>query len=174
MDNYNFKSINGNDFNFNIQDRDSVRVLNAGYIITPEGCFIPISDKESHADVFSRFLSKYLDQNIRLESINAAVKLTNLGFIVYFGIKPTDMKSVINNNFSRTGFGIMMLPSDISDIPKSQKDAVIDLINSNKSLFGDRKILDIEYYSFIDQSGKSVQHSEEKIIDLMIKKDERK
>ncbi len=146
------KSINGNDFEFEVcnLDEDLVSVLQAGYIITLEGEFIPVKDNEYHKDVFSNYLNKYLENNplINYNSNEAMQALVNINHIVYYGIKPQVINNIYENRGGNTGgFGILIVPENyLGVITSDQIKSIKILLDSNKSIFGNSEKILLEIY----------------------------
>lgn len=146
------KSINGNKFLFRTQKSETISVLSAGYIITPDGHFVNVKDHEDHGDIFSQYLSKYLEEYISLQSMEAATRLTELDHIVYYGIKVNDMKYIYGNQRSSTsGFGVLIFPNDLTHVSVEQKKACIDLIETNKSIFGYGERIELKFHQIIQE-----------------------
>lgn len=105
-------NIFGEKFEYEVVEKEYVDVLAAGYIITPEGEFIEVKDDNSHGDVFSKYLAKYLKESVvkYYETIKATGKLISLNHIVYLGIKTIDMKEIYKNSGQNNGYGILIIP----------------------------------------------------------------
>ncbi len=146
----NIKNINDELFPFRVEDERFVSVLAAGYIITPDGEFIDVRDEEDHASVFSNYIRSYLDDTSRSDedTIHALISLTKLNHIAYMGIKMKDKKAEQSDN---KGYGVMVVPDNMSSLTEEQKRACLILRDKNKSIFGNRKIMDIEIYNFNDE-----------------------
>lgn len=157
--NFKLKSINDNLFNFRIEDKSFISVLNPGYIINLDGNFIDVKDNEDHSQIFSSYLRSYLEnENMsELSSINAAKVLIQLNHIVYFGVKSSDK---INSGNSQEGLGVLILPNNLDNITTNQKEAIKDFLNTNKSIFGKGKkiVLDIDTFD-----GK-IKYTEEELL----------
>lgn len=149
-----FKSINGNDFIFKYTESNFISPLEGGYIITPSGEFIPVKDDEDHSTVFSDYLSKYLEKYINLQTIEAAIMLGENNHIVYMGIKTSDMRDVNRRNGTCEGFGILIFPKNIRGITPEQKESCGLLIASNKSIFGNREKIPMQYHSLSAEGSK--------------------
>ena len=56
------KNISGEYFEFEVENKDGggVNVLEAGYIITPDGDFILVPKDIEHSKIFSEYINKYL------------------------------------------------------------------------------------------------------------------
>ncbi len=146
------KSIKGNDFEFEVCNlaEEIISVLQAGYIITPEGDFIPVNDDEYHKDVFTNYLNKYLENNPLAsyssnEALNALIKINH---IVYYGIKPQVINNVYENRGGNTGgFGLLILPKNYLDVmTNEQRKSTKVLLDSNKSIFGNSEKILLEIY----------------------------
>lgn len=143
----NIKSINGRDFSFEITDEDSISVLDGGYIITPDGKFINIADKESHEDIFNVYLNKYLCNNIYInyELFKAISELTEYNHTIYFGIKTSDINNIYSQNGNNNGFGVFIFPRKIELLTNASKKACIKLISTNKSIFGNYEKIELHF-----------------------------
>ena len=141
MEEKQYLSINGNPFIYRNTDIQWISPLEGGYIITPEGNFIPVKDSDDHSTIFSEYLSKYLEKKINLETMKAIIMLTQNNHIVYMGIKLSDMKDIYKQNGTSEGFGIIIFPSDINNLNNNQKQSCIELILSNKRIFVSNKKL---------------------------------
>jgi len=146
------KDINGNEFLFRTLETNFISVLDAGYIINPEGNFINVKDSDDHGDIFSQYLTKYLnsDRQIQLCSIEAAIELAKVGHIAYYGIKTKDCASVYANKLGRgisQGCGVIIIPKTIEDLTLEQKDSLLKLLETNKSIFGTGEKLELEIHN---------------------------
>ena len=151
-----FKSINGNDFIFRYIESNFISPWQAGYIITPNGEFIPYEKNEDHSAVFSSYLTKYLDREIDLETIEATKLLVKNMHIVYMGLtKTSDLKDELGYKGSSEGCGLLIFPQDTEEItPETtiritpeQKIACELFIGSNKRLFSDEEKVPMQYHS---------------------------
>lgn len=149
------KRYDGTEFEFKVAEKNSISVLEPGYIITPDGEFIPVTDKENHGDIFSKYLTKYLNssEELNLEALEACRELLKLNHIVYIGIRGRNMKIVYTNGGGRSrDFGMFLLPENYQqNLTKEQKASSLTLLNTNKSIFGNRPIMDINIQYFNDQ-----------------------
>lgn len=158
------KSLSGETFKFRIEERAYISVLEAGYAITPDGEFIPVKDSEDHRDIYSVYLDHYLgdenrylvneileipkDVNVKLslESMEAMTVLTKLNHIVYFGVKISDVKTILNNG-NNDGFGVLILPDNYeSSLTEEQKQSLLDLLATNRSIFGGGKKIEVQIH----------------------------
>ncbi len=147
----NINQIIGNQFTFETCDKNYISVLEAGYIIDQEGDFISVKDREDHADKFTKYLAYCLGESQcrNLTSIDAARCLTELGCIVYFGLKTMDTKKIYGEKKGLTdGFTVLILPTNLDLITDNQKDSIVRLLNTNKSIFGNHPILDLQCVTF--------------------------
>lgn len=132
-----FSSINGNYFDFQAKaDDEEIHVLQTGYIVSKTGEIVAINNSDSHSDIISNFLFRYLESNdfVNYEIIEGAKKLTDLNFVVYLGTKLKDAYGGLNQD----ALSILLVP-DLKDISTEQKDFINDLINSNKPRFSFKK-----------------------------------
>lgn len=145
-----FKNIYGKEFEFRTIDKDFISVLSGGYAIAPDGQFIDVLDEEDHSNIFSDFLYRYLDSPKKevLDTLESSRKLTELGFVVYLGIKTTDMKEVAKNYGSLDGYSILFLPEDYENLPDIQKDSCDALMKTNRSLFGNYERVNVSFHVF--------------------------
>lgn len=99
------KNINEESFLYHVANKNEISILNAGYIITPDGDFIEVKDTDSHGIIFSDYLNKYLDRNTTktIDVLEASKELNLLNHIVYLGIKTEDVKQVYTNKSSLEG-----------------------------------------------------------------------
>ena len=144
------RDVEGNFFKADVSNLIDITVLAAGYIITPDGEFIGIEDDEDHGDKFSCYLREYLKDNrfVGLITFDAALYLTQLGHIVYFGIKMEDMSGVyFQKSGSTKGLAVLYLPDDLDVITSEQKQAVVKLLNTNKPIFGNHPIIELVFYT---------------------------
>jgi len=139
MEDSKFYSINNNEFtiDFEIKNGQNANVRDLGYIIVPDGRLITIEYGNTHGKAIAEYLSKFLEQDIsKYIPLNQAKEiLTNEGHILYVG---TGGVGYTNKNTSISGSntlrGIIYLPDNIT---KNQAKDIIDLLNTNKSLFGE-------------------------------------
>ena len=141
------ESINGNEFEFRVEEKDNVSVLSGGYIITPSGDFVNVLDNEDHSDVFSCYLGLYLENPQRQaeDTIHALRSLTKLNHICYTGIKLGDNYIEGNNE---KGYALLVLPSDISGLTLEQKKSCLDFFRTNKSIFGNYEKVELQIRDF--------------------------
>lgn len=128
-------------------------VLDAGYIILKDGKFVKIDQSQDHDDVFSYFITLYLELPAFKEfgSGKAAMKLNDLGLPVYFGIKSRYLGELESKGFTENysqniefnalekkgGTFILSLPVDDSGIclTDKQKKSVQSLLASYEEVF---------------------------------------
>lgn len=136
------KNINGEEFEFEVENSTGggVSVLEPGYIITPDGEFIPIYNGVDHNVVFSDYFNKYLANKTPIlnESTEAMMELVKINHIVYYGLREVELASIYNDgNIDKEGIGYLLLPINYQEIlTKSQKESIQLLLSSNKSIFG--------------------------------------
>lgn len=97
MENKELENINGDYFSFRVREREWVSVLEAGYIITPDGSFVNVLDSEDHSNIFTNYIRCYMGiHNGRVfQTMEAIQELTSLGHIAYLGLKPVDMRNMM-------------------------------------------------------------------------------
>lgn len=150
-------SVYGNKFLFRIEDKDSISVLSAGYAITPKGEFVNVLDDEDHSNVFSNYLRDYLEKPDREEedSLHAMISLTKLHHVAYSGIKLGD--NIREGNVNQ-GYALLVFPDDLSVLTDEQKESCLEFFGTNKSLFGNRKKVELQIHNF-----KGEQFTEEEL-----------
>ncbi len=142
---------------------DYLSVLSAGYIITPDGNCIFISDQSDHSDVCSNYIYQFLETKyIFYQSTEAIQILTTEPFscVVYNGIRPKDLKQVYQEHTNAEGYGIFFLPIT-KELTEEQKIACQNLLNSNCSIFGNHEKIEL---SFGYINGKEISKDEFKSI----------
>ncbi len=147
-------NINGSSFHAEVSEPNEISVLEGGYIITPNGYFIPVKDNEDHADKFTSYLVQYLEdfKYHNLNSIEAAKVLSSLGHIVYFGLKMKDNQNIFcEKNGMTDGYAVVLLPSNLDMVTIAQKSSIISLLNTNKSIFGNHPILELQCTNFTSE-----------------------
>ena len=152
------KSQNDNFFDFRVEEKDSISVLAAGYIITPEGKFVNVLDSEAHSNVFSNYLRAYTEDIYRPEedTFHAIRSLTKLNHIAYMGIKLGDP---VFNSGDNQGYALLVLPDDLSSLTNEQRHACLMLFECNKSIFSSSKKVELEIHDFANK-----EYSEEELI----------
>lgn len=152
------KNIKNEEFEYEVVDvtEESVSVLEPGYVITPDGEFIPIYNGEDHNVVFSDYFNKYLDNKIPVlhESTEAMVDLVKINHIVYYGLREAELATIYNDgNVDQEGVGYLLLPIHFQEVlTEEQKEAIKVLLATNKSLFGDYEKMHIRVRETINGS----------------------
>lgn len=130
---------------------DYISVLAAGYIITPSGMCVIVPDDKDHSDVFSTYIYKYLEKQYSFYQLTEAIEILTgdpCNCVVYCGIRPGDVIALhnpqINKKYNSEGWGVLFFPIK-SELTEEQKMACQSLISSNKSLFGDREKIPLQY-----------------------------
>lgn len=151
MEKITLTSILGNEFEMEGSNyNDYISTMAAGYIIRPDGKCVVIPDGCDHADISSNYIQKYLEKSyIFYQSTEAIQVLTNEPFncVVYNGLRPQDIKSIYAPKISQSyteGYGIIFLPIN-TEMTLEQKLACNELINSNKSIFGEGEKLPLTF-----------------------------
>lgn len=145
------RSYYNNSFPFRVEEVDSVSVLCGGYVITPDGQFINVLDSEDHGNVFSDYLRSYLEEPHRQEedSLHAMISLTKLNHIVYSGIKLGD--HVLEGDLDQ-GYALLVFPDDLDVLTDEQKKSCLKLFETNKSIFGGYKKVELQIHDFANKS----------------------
>lgn len=145
------KSYYNNSFLFRVEEKEDISVLCGGYTITPEGQFVNVLDNEDHGSIFSTYLRAYLEDLYRNEedSLHAMISLTKLNHIVYSGIKLGDC--VVEGDLEQ-GYALLVFPDDLSVLTNAQKKGCLALFASNKSIFGNRKKVELQIHDFSNRS----------------------
>lgn len=140
------KTITGKEFSFKTEDKDNISVLCPGYVITPDGEFVDIKDNEDHSSVFTDYLKEYLEEpnQTYLDIIRGIRLLTELNHIVYLGVRPEDVNRFLNAQ--PTDMGYIILPDDSEKITPEQAQSCLNLIETNKSKFGNYNIINISFH----------------------------
>ncbi len=138
------KNISGEYFEFEVENKDGggVNVLEAGYIITPDGDFILVPKDIEHSKIFSEYINKYLvnKTNTTYESNEAMIALIKVNHVVYYGLRMRDIVNLYDKNGNQDGVGLLILPENYKEIlTKEQKKSINILLESNKSIFGNRE-----------------------------------
>lgn len=159
----------GGTFKFRVEPREYISVLVGGYIITPEGEFILVKDNENHSDIFTDYIYKYLgEENLHvineileipsdiersssLDVLECSKILLSLGNIIYFGLKPEDAISACKQG-GNVGYCIITLPDNYKEIiTPLQREAILDLMATNRSIFGNYEKVSLHVYKFSDE-----------------------
>lgn len=155
-------SINGNSCKeFNSSSIEDLDVIVGGYIFTPKGEIILVDENEEHCNVFSDYINSYLEnnQNTIYDILTATQMLCELGCCVYAGVR---YKEYISSNFGNGDLCSLTFPNDMEKLTQTQKDICLSLISKNKSLFGNREKVYIQYGSFPENV-----YSEEQIVSIL-------
>lgn len=147
------QTCHGNPFLFDGEQRSFIDVRTGGYIITPDGQFVPVRDRCDHGDVFSLYLTNYLesDQLIQENSIDAAIHLSDLGHIVYFGLKLNDISvqnSTPDGSYASSpehGYGVLIFPQDLDCISREQSNGTLDLLETNHGRWSDEPLFNLTF-----------------------------
>lgn len=81
---------------------EDANVLEGGYIITPDGKFIKVLDRQYHNNVFSLYINNYLgtpNSNKEWESSECSKILNDFGHIVYYGIRVGYLQTLNNPKY---------------------------------------------------------------------------
>lgn len=144
-------TINGNESTLSFQScqADEVTVLVGGYIITPRGEVIVVDEADEHCNVFSAYINEYLEQKeIKMYDTATALKiLCELGCCVYSGIRYKEYISSKTGNYDDDAL-TLAFPKEIEEITSTQKEICKRIIESNKSLLGNREKFYMTYESF--------------------------
>lgn len=106
-----------------------------------------VNDGEDHSSIFSAYLRAYLEDSNRLEkdSLHAMIHLAKLNHIVYSGIKLGD--NVVEGNLNQ-GYALLLFPDNLSILTDEQKKSCLDFFSTNKSIFSDRKKVELQIHNF--------------------------
>ena len=136
------KSINNNSFEMEETEKEYISVLAEGYIITKDGSFLCVGHND-HSDIFSTYLANYLEKpGYFKQTTDAAKEICELGNVTYFGVRLGDK---VKDTSMTSGHGVLVLPTELTE---NQEEAVVNLLKTNKSIFGDRKKMSIQIATF--------------------------
>lgn len=160
------KNYDGELIKFRVADPSEVSVLEVGYAINLEGEFISVKDGEDHSTVFSDYINAYLGEKNRnkiaetfdipnngiipttLLSLEAGKMLVTLNHVVYYGVRPADVKDIYQNG-TAAGYCLLVFPDDFREsLTEEQRNAVLSLLETNHSVFGNREKVDIQFHTF--------------------------
>lgn len=145
------KTINENESTLSFQScsTEELTVLIGGYIITPRGEIIIIDESDEHCNIFSTYINEYLEQKeFKIYDTGTAIKiLCELGCCVYSGIRYKEYISSRTGNFNDEAL-TLAFPKEIEGITSIQKEICKKIIESNKSLLGNREKFYMTYESF--------------------------
>ena len=147
------KGVNDQNFTFRTMDRDSISVLETGYVITPDGHAVNVEDKENHSVVFSNYYNTYTESSDKeaYDLFNVALKLTQLNHVCYLGIKTSNGENI-------DGLGVFLLPENLESLTDAQSEMMKLLIDSNKSQYGYSEKFDLKFQKLGD--GKEISREE--------------
>lgn len=144
-------TINGNESILSFQSCEikEITVLKGGYIITPRGEIIVVDESDEHCNVFSAYINEYLEQKeSKTYDTSTAIKiLCELGCCVYSGIRYKEYISSRTGNLDDEAL-TLAFPKEIEEITLIQKEVCKKIIESNKSLLGNREKFYMAYESF--------------------------
>lgn len=170
-------TINGNESTLSFQScqTDGVTVLVGGYIITPRGEIIVVDESAEHCNVFSAYINEYLEQqDLKIYDTGTAIKiLCELGCCVYSRIRYKEYISSRTGNLDDEAL-TLAFPKEIEEITLNQKEICKKIIESNKSLLGDREKFYMAYESFpgivyIKEQILSILNSKQKVREQKLK-----
>ncbi len=160
------KNYDGELIKFRVAEPSEVSVLEVGYAINLEGDFIPVKDDEDHSAVFSDYINAYLGEKNRnkigevfdipnngiipttLLSLEAGKMLVALNHVVYYGVRPADVKDIYQNG-TAAGYCLLVFPDDFKEsLTEEQRNAILALLETNRSVFGNREKVDIQFNIF--------------------------
>ena len=146
-------TINGNKspISFKSSEIDELTIIIGGYIITPRGEVIVVDEDDEHCNVFSAYINVYLEQNSpKIYDTGTAIKiLCESGCCVYSGIRYREYIAGKTENFDNEAISLSF-PQDIDAITSVQKEACKKIIDSNKSVLGDREKIYMLYGGYPD------------------------
>ncbi|HIQ94720.1 TPA: hypothetical protein IAB29_06275 [Candidatus Ventrenecus stercoripullorum] len=115
---------------------DEPSVLAAGYILTPEGKFLTISDCDDHSNIFTLYLNAFFNNQLYYDIITGGKALIENNHIVYCGLKPQDFR----NSEIKVYKGLMLFPKDLDKCSLELLKSTLQLLQTNRSIFGGEKI----------------------------------
>lgn len=129
---------------------EELSVMAGGYIITPLWEIILVGDNEYHCDVFSKYINSYLEkeEEIKYNTLTATKILCELGCCVYAGVRLEYIKN--KKEKLENSMASLTIPDNYELLTNIQKEICLQLLNTNKSLFGDKEKIYIQYGSFPD------------------------
>lgn len=138
------KNIKNEEFEYEVQNATGggVSVLEPGYIITPDGEFIPVPKGVGHNTIFSDYVNKYLDNKTPtvFNSNEAMIALGTINHVVYYGLRMRDVVDIYNKGGNEQGVAILLLQENYQEtMSDRQKEAIKILLASNKSIFGNNE-----------------------------------
>lgn len=161
-------TINGNEslIEFNSCKLDEITVITGGYIITPSGEIIIVDEKDEHCNVFSAYINMYLEEkeSSKTYDTSTAMKiLCNIGCCVYSGIRYHEYISSKTETFDNEAI-TLAFPQQIEEITPIQKEICKKLIESNKSVLGNREKTYMAYESYPD-----IVYTKEQVMSILNK-----
>ena len=126
--------INGQKTKWLVEENPSV--LAAGYILTPDGKFLTISDQDDHSNVFTLYLNAFLHNQLYYDIFTGGKTLTEHNHIVYCGLKPQDFR----NSEIKVYKDLMLFPKDLEQCHLNLLKSALQLLQTNRSIFGGEKI----------------------------------
>lgn len=158
-------TINGNKsyVGFKSCSMDEITVITGGYIITPRKEIIVIDETEEHCNVFSTYINIYLEKDLsQIYDISTAIRiLCELGCCVYSGIRYREYVDRKSENYNDDAI-TLFFPENIKNITSYQKEVCKKIINSNKSLLGDREKIYMAYESYPNKT-----YTKEQILNIL-------
>lgn len=138
------KNIKNEEFEYEVQNATGggVSVLEPGYIITPDGEFILVPKGEGHNAIFADYVNKYLDNETPtvFNSNEAMIALGKINHVVYYGLRMRDVVEIYNKGGDEQGVAILILPENYQEsMSEKQKESIKILLDSNKSIFGNKE-----------------------------------
>lgn len=121
-------------------------------MITPDGEFIPVAKDVGHNTVFAEYINKYLGSNppIVFNSNEAMIALVEINHIIYYGLRMRDVADIYDKNRNTEGSGFLILPKDYEEtMTPEQKESTKILLDSNKSIFGNREKMKVEIHETV-------------------------
>lgn len=115
---------------------DEPSVLAAGYILTPEGKFLTISDCDDHSNIFTLYLNAFFNNQLYYDIITGGKALIENNHIVYCGLKPQDFR----NSEIKVYKGLMLFLKDLDKCSLELLKSTLQLLQTNRSIFGGEKI----------------------------------
>lgn len=153
---------NVSNIEFKSHNLEDISVITGGYIITPHGEIILVEEDEEHCNVFSEYINSYLENNSKkiYDTFAATKILCDLGCCVYAGIRYKEY--ILSKSEETLEIASLTFPNSFDILTSEQKNICKRLIDSNKSLLGDREKIYIQYGSFPDNV-----YSKEEILTML-------
>lgn len=109
--------------------------------------------------IFSDYINAYLDNQTKIAANNdAMIALIKINHIVYYGLRMRDVVDIYNKGGNEEGVGMIILPENYQEVMSdSQKASLKILLDSNKSLFGNREKMFIRVRETVNGSDLEIE-----------------